>query len=248
MAFRGSIAFLLTLGIVQSSSHLEAATVEGTVRWEGQDIPVAEPIIPTTDSWLCEKANLKKRELVVEPRTRGIRWAALWLEPLNKAALPPKPAQTHQVTLDNKRCAFEPHMLIVQPGATLNLTNSDPLLHNAHLLPHASQHGKGGDSFNIALLPKDKGRKKKVEDRGVYSVSCDVHTWMKAWVVVQPHQGSTITDSNGEFRFTGIAPGSYILHLWHETLGTRKKEIAVDHKGLSKLQFNLKSPSPAAEK
>ena len=57
--------------------------------------------------------------------------------------------------------------------------------------------------------------------------SCDLHPWMRAWVVVAEHPFYAVTNERGELALENVSPGTYTLQLWHETLGVVKKDLAV---------------------
>ncbi len=54
----------------------------------------------------------------------------------------------------------------------------------------------------------------------IVRVDCDLHSWMKPWVVVAAHPYYAITNADGQFAFEKLPPGPYRLPVWHERLGT----------------------------
>ncbi|MFQ5606214.1 MAG: carboxypeptidase regulatory-like domain-containing protein, partial [bacterium] len=58
-------------------------------------------------------------------------------------------------------------------------------------------------------------------------VKCDIHGWMKAWIVVVDHPYHAVTDEAGAFKITGIPAGTYTVEFWHETLGKQTQEVTV---------------------
>jgi len=61
-------------------------------------------------------------------------------------------------------------------------------------------------------------------------IDCDLHTWMRAWVVVTEHPFYAVTEANGEFVIDNVPPGKYTLKIWQETLGTVTREVTVGDK------------------
>jgi plastocyanin len=241
LLFKGHYPLIFLVGCtLLVPAEVKSGSIKGRVVWGLKELPKEVKINPTTDTWLCSKADLTKRDLVVDTQSKGVRWAALWLE--SRAPSSGKQLQhtSKTLALNNKRCAFEPHIFVMSPGDSLDNINSDPLLHNTHLAAQKTPLGEGGDSFNIALLPKSPSRQKKVFDEGVYSITCDVHPWMKAWVIVQKHESSQVSTQDGSFHFDKIAAGSYTLHLWHERLGHHEKAVLVGQDELSDIKFILK--------
>jgi hypothetical protein len=46
-------------------------------------------------------------------------------------------------------------------------------------------------------------------------------------VVVAEHPYYAVTNERGEFALENVPPGNYTLQVWHESLGTLKKDVAV---------------------
>jgi hypothetical protein len=61
----------------------------------------------------------------------------------------------------------------------------------------------------------------------IIKVTCDVHSWMKGWIVVLPHPYFGVTDAKGVTRIDGVPAGTHTVEIWHETLGKRTKDVAV---------------------
>jgi hypothetical protein len=63
-------------------------------------------------------------------------------------------------------------------GQTLEIHNSDPFLHDAHLWLGTRS------LFNVGILP-DHTRREPLADAGLIHINCNVrHTWMHAYVFV----------------------------------------------------------------
>ena len=72
-----------------------------------------------------------------------------------------------------------------------------------------------------------------MEEAEIIKVECDLHNWMRAWIVVTPNAYSTVSDSDGSFEIPDVPPGKYELTAWHETLGSITKSITVGNDGLN---------------
>jgi hypothetical protein len=104
----------------------------------------------------------------------GLRNAVVLLRPLNSNV----PTQPGAVILDNKHCAFTPHVQVATVGSELLLKNSDPILHTVH-----ARLGKE-TLFNVGL-PTWRQVSKRLDRAGIVRIDCDVlHTWMSAVIVV----------------------------------------------------------------
>ena len=125
------------------------------------------------------------------------------------------------VELHQKGCVFWPHVAVVPAGRPLPVFNDDGILHNIH-------------TFSTINPPINKAQpkfKKRIEVQfdkpETIRVTCDAHPWMQSWIVVSAHPYVAVSDEGGAFRIDGVPAGTHTVHLWHETLGERTREINV---------------------
>ena len=103
---------------------------------------------------------------------------------------------------------FVPEFQVVPRASTLEMVNSDTTAHNSHVF------GRGETVFNVALPLRGVTVRKALAGDGIFDVRCDMHPWMRAWVFVPPSRHYAVVDQPTTVRFTGIAPGEYVLHDW----------------------------------
>ena len=103
-----------------------------------------------------------------------------------------------QAVLDQNGCMYSPHVQGMMVGQDLLIKNSDATLHNIHGLP------KLNSEFNFAMpsVVKEKAIKINKPEHAIY-IKCDVHPWMKSWVLVQDHPYFAVTDEKGNFKIEG---------------------------------------------
>lgn len=160
-------------------------------------------------------------ETLLVARDGGLRNAVVVLAPWG--AYPVAEART--VVLDNKNCAFVPHVQVAAVGSDVILKNSDPILHTIH-----ARLGQE-TLFNVGL-PHWRQVTKALTRAGVVRVDCDVlHTWMSAAIVVTSSPYYAITDEKGEFVIDKLPPGGYEMEVWHERLGTRGQGVSLKANG-----------------
>jgi len=214
----GCVAALAVIGSLLSAAPAPAASIKGTVVYNGPAL--AKKMIPINiDQYVCGKSR-ESDELVVAGN-RGIRWAVVSLQsaPAGARSEPPSKA----VQMDQQGCVYAPRVVIVQVNGTVDFLNGDPLLHNLHSVSTENP------TFNRT---QPKGRTipivfKKAE---TIRVDCDLHTWMRAWVVVTEHPFYVVTGPNGDFALDNIPPGKYTLRIWQEVLGTVTHDVTVGDK------------------
>ncbi|MFQ5540539.1 MAG: hypothetical protein ACE5FB_09045 [Candidatus Binatia bacterium] len=209
-------------------------TIRGFVRVQGR-LPESPPPKILKFKKICE--NVSNERLVVGP-DRGVRYAVVVLEGITKG----KPVEREVVNeLDNVNCRFVPHVQAASVGQWLVIKNSDPILHAAHAF-----FEDGQPQFNVGLFP-GKVRRKPLIGPGIVKVLCEVHPWMKAFVFVTEHPYHGVTDIFGEYEIRDVPQGSYLLKVWHETLGTQEKQVEVKSGTVSEVEFIL-SLSQAVKK
>jgi len=127
-----------------------------------------------------------------------------------EGAAPAVPAGEAGVSvLDQRRCRFEPHALIVPVGGTLRVLNSDEISHNVHTYSIRNQAWNrttpGGADFEQVL-----------ERPETFQVKCDIHPWMSSWIHVVDTPFAALTGPDGTFRIDGLPPGEHEVEYWHE--------------------------------
>ena len=129
--------------------------------------------------------------------------------------------------LDQKKCRYEPHVIAVPLDSELKIHTSDPINHNIHTYSFEN------DPINIMFLPGQDAYSQEMEEAEIIKVECDLHDWMRAWIVVTPNAYSTVSGTDGSFEIPDVPPGKYELTAWHETLGSLTKNITVRNDGLN---------------
>jgi plastocyanin len=138
-------------------------------------------------------------------KKRNFSGVAVWLEPVN-GAVAPKPGV---FTISQRAKRFLPHITIVPTGSTVDFPNFDPIFHNAF-------SNFAGQPFDTGLYPPGTTRKVRSQRPGVVRVFCNIHSTMSAVIVVVNSPYFALTEASGEFRIKGVAPGEYLLKVWHE--------------------------------
>ena len=126
-------------------------------------------------------------------------------------------APSEPVVLDQKRCVYSPHVLGMVAGQELLIKNSDKTLHNIHSMPKVNKE------FNFAMpkVVKEKKTTFKKSEPAPFYIKCDVHPWMKSWILVSDHPYYAVTDANGNFSIDGIPAGTYDIVCWQEKFKKR---------------------------
>ena len=210
----GLSAVMLVAGPITPSDS-EAGTVKGTVVLKGRT-PELNKLAVTIDQYVCGKEK-NPEDLVLSPQ-KGIRSAVVWLD--RPPAATSGEALPSTTSMDQKECMFTPRVVVVPAGGKIDFLNSDRLLHNLHSTPSANP------PFN-RTQPKGRTITISFSQPEIIRVTCDLHSWMRGWVVVADHPFYALTNGAGEFELRGLPAGRYTLKVWQERLGTISKEVVV---------------------
>jgi plastocyanin len=204
-----------------------AGAIQGTVLLRGA--PSETRKLPVTiDQYVCGQEK-EAEDLIVSPRS-GVKYVVAWLE--NPPAVA-RPTATPAMEMDQKGCMFTPRVIVVPAGGTVNFLNSDRLLHNLHGRPRANA------PFN-RTQPKGRTIPMTFAHPEIIQVDCDLHSWMRGWVVVAEHAFYAVSDADGGFRLDGVPAGRYTLRLWHEVLGTTTRDVAVTPDGVTQVSVDMR--------
>jgi plastocyanin len=207
--------------------------IVGAVTFAGTP-PKLKPL-PMDSDPLCVAEPGAVSELLVVGPDNGIRNVFVYVKDglgTRRYAVPTTP-----VALDQKGCRYLPHVLGVQVGQTIQVSNSDPLVHNVHALP------KNNREFNFGQ-PARTPPVARVFDQAEIGLpfKCDVHGWMNAYVNVVPHPFFAVTKDDGSFEIKGLPAGTYTLELWHERLGTQTLAVTATAEAPAKVSASFKLP------
>ena len=127
----------------------------------------------------------------------------------------PKPTPSDEpVIFDQDNCHFLPHCLIVPVGQTIKVLSGDAVAHNTHTYPKRNS----GVSTGVAANDRD-GKLEivyRAAEREPLLVTCDFHSWMKAWHFPVDHPFVDLTDADGNFEINDLPAGDHVFTVWHE--------------------------------
>jgi len=143
------------------------------------------------------------------------------------------PAQA--ATIDQHGCWFQPRVLGIETGQTLDVTNSDPVTHNIH--PRAHLNREWNQSQAPGAIPLAR---KFIRPEIMIRVKCNIHGWMKAWIGVVDNPYFAVSAADGTFEIRNLPPGAYTIAAWQEELGTQEQQVAVPPSGKAALAFTFR--------
>ena len=225
---RALLLFAATLFVFGCTEHATDAVtsvkkhsgrIRGVVRLKGT-MPASSFETPKEHDDIC--GHQIRLERLALGDGNGIQDSFVYLDGIQDAGVFPKPSS---VLVDQRHCEYVPHMMIVPVGTKLEITNSDPILHNVHGLQMSDAGMR--TLFNIAQPVR--GERTTVEPAltqpGIVYLACEAgHAWMNGYVFVAANPYVAITGKSGEFVMADVPAGTYHIKMWHEGV-IRKRNL-----------------------
>lgn len=233
------LLFSLSFDRLEPTGKVAAATggtISGTVKLDGT-APKAK-VIDMSKEPSCAKVHASTpatTENVVVGQGGGLGNVVIYLSEgyAGNNVVSSQPAK-----LEQKGCLYVPHVVAVDVGQKLTITNEDQTSHNIHPMPKA---GGGNPEWNKS----QPGGSAPIEvsynapEIGI-PVKCNVHPWMHAFVVVVKGPYA-VTDDSGSFKLDNLPPGNYTVTAWQETYGTQTAKVTVAPDKPATVDFSFKA-------
>src|SRR6266567_7150703 len=134
------------------------------------------------------------------------------------------PAPTAKPVIDQKGLMFQPHIVVVEQGTTVEFLNSDKVAHNVFW---PSVGGNKKLTKNLGTWPQGEKRPFKFDNPGAVPLFCNVHPEMSAYVIVVPTPYFATTDKSGEYKIEHVPDGNYTVTAWHEGAKNQSRPVTV---------------------
>jgi hypothetical protein len=144
------------------------------------------------------------------------------------------PVPSEAGLLDQKGCEYNPYVSGIMTNQKILVRNSDPVLHNVHVLPAVS----GNKESNMAQLPHGRDMTISFPKEEMFlRVKCDVHPWMFSYINVFDHPYYSVSGKDGTFKISNLPPGKYTIEAAHRKAGKQTQEVTVDATGSKEVNF-----------
>jgi plastocyanin len=168
-------------------------------------------------AWLCIPSILAAGSIsgVVEltnskdaavRKHRDYSGVVIWLDPVDRAA-PAAPVRRVEMLQKDKQ--FQPHVIAISLGSTVDFPNEDPIFHNAF-------SNFSGKPFDVGLYPPGTSRAVTFKNPGIVRVFCNIHSTMSAVIAVLRTPWFAVSQATGKYVIPNVPAGEYQLHLFHE--------------------------------
>jgi plastocyanin len=221
------VLFYLVAWCTVAGDTAWGGALKGTVRFTGP--AVEQKKLPVTvDHSVCGKEK-DAEDIVLSPE-KGIRNVVVSLQPPPPGAT--WPVSLPNVQIDQQQCVYVPRVVVVPVGGTVEFLNTDRLLHNLH------SNSTGNPTFN-RTQPRGRTIPIMFTKPEIVRVDCDLHPWMRAWVVVAEHPFYAVTNDQGEFMLDNVPPSKYTLQIWQESLGAVTQDVTVKDEAITTVTVEM---------
>ena len=129
------------------------------------------------------------------------------------------PSQAPKIEIKQIGCRYDPHVTAVKAGEPFAIINGDPTLHNIRAkVYNGPGQPPGDDVFNFGQSYQGQSDERQFDTPGTYTLQCDVHSWMQAWVMALDSYCFAVTAAAGEFKIQmsdDLEDGDYKIDAWH---------------------------------
>ena len=225
-------SFALLIGVLAATSITRAADITGTITLVGTP-PAEVPITPVMNDPTCgplHKETPTTHFYVVGPNGE-FGDVIVSLKNADGSAITGKStgASAAPVVLDQKGCLYVPQILAAQTGQKIVVKNSDPCVHNVHVVDNS-----GADLHNDVQMPNGADLTYTFDKPEMFmKFQCDVHRWMFAWVTLFDNPYYSISGNDGKFVIKDVPPGKYTIVADHRKLGDQTQTVEVGDKDVT---------------
>jgi hypothetical protein len=206
---------------------VDGGSIAGRVKFSGTVTPPQKVEI-SKDQDVCGKTEKIDESLLVG-KEHGLQNVLVSILDIQKG----KGFADSAPILDQRDCRYSPHLVLVPARKPLTILNSDGILHSVHT------HSVKNPAFNRAQSKFKKEMQETFFQPETIKLTCDVHSWMSGWIIVQEHPYFAISGKDGYFELVDIPPGKYVVNFWHEILGVKEMVLLVEAKKQSVVQFEM---------
>lgn len=127
---------------------------------------------------------------------------------------------------------FEPRIVVVPVGSTVEFPNYDRVFHNVFSLSKPK-------SFDLGLYRSGKSKAVRFDEAGLVQVYCNIHPHMTAYLMVVDSRHSAAADGHGEIVLDDVSPGRHLVEGWNARAGLWSREVEVRPGRTTRLEVEL---------
>ncbi len=128
-----------------------------------------------------------------------------------------RPSAPIRAVMDQINRAFEPDLLVIPVGSTVEFPNSDSVSHQIYSFSPAKR-------FQLPLYRGNPNPPQHFDQAGIVTLGCNIHDEMVGYLVVTDAQYFGRTDASGSWT-AEIPRGKYRVSVWHPRLNDDANEL-----------------------
>jgi plastocyanin len=150
------------------------------------------------------------------------RRSVVYLDPAPRAAFDTR--EEPRPRMDQRDETFEPHVMAIVAGTTVDFPNSDHTYHNVFSLSKTK-------TFDLGRYAVGHSKAIRFDRPGIVRVFCDIHSHMSAFILVFAHRYFSVSDRDGMYRLENVPPGAYTVVAWNESAPLESRRVVVPDAG-----------------
>lgn len=203
-------------------------SISGKVTYDGTP-PKPATLTVTQDPGTCGQTRLEDAwSIAADGAVENVVVYLVDIKAGKKMEFPAKPV------IDQKGCHYQPHTQIIAKGSELQVTNSDPILHNIHSYLGTST------VLNLAEPKQGMVIPKKITKAGGMTLKCDIHDFMRGAIFTAETPYAVLTGKDGSFEIKDIPPGTYEIATFHEVASPKSATVTVTAGGKATFSPKIK--------
>lgn len=208
--------------------------IEGVIQLEGT-APVVRAVSQRKDFEFCKFRPVPNNAVLV--KDGRLKDVLVRIE--NGAVKSAYGLPAARVVIEHRDCLYSPRIQGAMIGQQIEVANHDPTFHTVHAYV-------GTETWLQMAQPKGAAAfEHLLEKPGIHKITCDVHPWERAFVVVSDHPFFAVTGEDGAFAIPDVPAGRYMLEAWHARYGLRRVPVEVsDTPAVIKLSYQTTDPEP----
>jgi len=170
---------------------------------------------PTVANTVAKASGGNIMGTVTTTPAKSARWVVVYLK-----NGPPAPSdKPPTAAIDQRKMTFSPFVTAIPVGGKVIFRNDDPFPHNVF--------SPDNEKFDLGTMSQNSARVHVFKNPGAYSLLCNIHPNMLAYIEVVPSSYYAKTDKDGKYTIKNVPPGSYELDAWGPKLAPISQPVTV---------------------
>lgn len=141
-------------------------------------------------------------------------------------------ASQHNPAISQKGKVFNPEVLPVMAGTTVDFPNNDNIFHNVFSLSKPKP-------FDLGVYGESLSKSVTFDQPGLVKIYCNIHPEMIAYILVLNNPYFALTDQEGNYTISGIPDGNYTVRAWQRFGPEKTAAVSVSGSSETRINFQL---------